>query len=60
MRRIGIVIALVLSTVAFVSCGNSQSESNGVPTQMGTDADSTDTPYMDTTATSDSISDFAR
>ncbi len=42
----------------YTACGSSQSktgaESNGVPTEMGTDTDSTNTPYMDTTATPDS------
>jgi len=59
MKKIGIMAAVVLSTLAFAGCGNSQgeteAESNGVPTQMGTDADSTATPYMDTTAAPDGV-----
>lgn len=49
-----IVGAIILSVISFAGCGN-QSETdtrtNNAPTQMGTDADSTSTPYMDTTST---------
>ena len=53
------LLALVLGQLfLYAACGSSQSkagaESNGVPTEMGTDADSTNTPYMDTTAARDS------
>ncbi len=54
MKKSMLVAALVLGTMAFTGCGSNDqtnSESNGAPTQMGTDADSTNTPYNDTTST---------
>jgi|GEM_PF-3469932 len=54
MKNLMIVGAIILSVISFAGCGN-QSETdtrtNNAPTQMGTDADSTSTPYMDTTST---------
>jgi hypothetical protein len=56
MKKLMLATAIVLGTVAFTGCGDktdgTNSESNGAPTEMGTDADSTTTPYTDTSSTS--------
>lgn len=49
MKTIVLVLTIVGMVNVFSACGNNTSESRNAPTQMGTDTDSSETPYMDTT-----------
>ncbi len=55
MKKLMLITAIVLGTVAFTGCGNSNDGANqgsdGTSTEMGTDVDSSMTPSIDTTTT---------